>query len=116
MSNWKNIRLELASTAEFPRGSVSRGYLLRLPLNDSDLVDQPAFERKPHWATVRRYWSGEPDANGVLARSEGAWAMRLDGNLDRRLDLDDRPLRLGQRVYVADPGATPLPFRVASIR
>lgn len=115
MKYWKNIRLELGSTKEFPRGSVSRGYLIRLPLNDSDLVDPAGFDLSPHWATVRRYWSTEPDEAGFVIRDGAGWALRCNGKPDRVLELDCRPIRLGQQVAVIEPDGGALPFRVASI-
>jgi hypothetical protein len=116
MSNWKNIRLELARTKGFPAGSVSRGYLIRLPLNDDDLVDPNAFDLAPHKATVRRYWSTEPDEAGLILPVDGEWAMRCNGTADRRLQLDGRAIRLGQQISVAEANGTALPFRIASIR
>lgn len=116
MKNWKNIRLELGSTRDFPRGSVSRGYLIRLPLSDCDAVDPVGFESSPHLATVRRYWSTEPDEAGVVIRDGDRWALRCNGSPDRRLELDRRPIRLGQQVAVVEPDGATLPFRVASIR
>src|SRR5690349_8889466 len=58
---WRSIRLELASTGEFPGGSVSRTFLVNLPLDDHDAVDRAALARNPRRATVRRHWSTEPD-------------------------------------------------------
>lgn len=116
MKNWKNIRLELGSTTDFPRGSVSRGYLIRLPLGDSDAVDEAGFDLSPHWATVRRYWSTEPDESGFVIRDGDRWAMRCNGTVDRRLELDGRPIRLGQQISVVEANGATLPFRVASIR
>ena len=52
MHNWKSIRLEIAQSAEFPTGSVSRAYIVRLPLDDRDLVDEDALVKTPVW---RRY-------------------------------------------------------------
>src|SRR5205807_1664582 len=68
MDNWKNVRLELAPNEEFPVGSVSRAYLIRLPLDDSDLVDLSALEEYPHRAIVRRFWSNEPDETGLVGQ------------------------------------------------
>jgi hypothetical protein len=116
MTNWKSIRLELARTKEFPRGSVSRGYLLRLPLNDSDVIDPASFELSPHSATVRRYWSTEPDEAGMVIRLTDGWALRCDGKPDRLLEIDSRPIRLGQQLAVVDPDGATLPFKIASIR
>ena len=115
MSNWKKIRLELARTAEFPAGSVSRGYLIRLPLEDSDRVDRDAVADNPHRATVRRYWSTEPDEAGLVQEAGNRWAMRCDGSADRMLLLDNVPIRLGQLISVVEPSGETLPFRVASI-
>ena len=115
MSNWKNIRLELGRTSDFPGGSVSRAYLLRLPLDDNDLVDEQALQRSPHRATVRRYWSTEPDESGLVVRIDDGWAMDCNGSPVRTLGLDGRPIRLGEQIAVADLSGT-LPFRIAGIR
>lgn len=116
MNIWRNVRLELAKTKEFPAGSVSRGYIIRLPFDDEDLLDREAFERSPHRATVRRYWSTEPDEAGLLIAIEDGWAMRSNGRPQRMLQLHSRPIRLGQQVSVVDADGTSLPFRVAGIQ
>ena len=116
MSNWKNIRLELGRTNEFPAGSVSRAYVVRLPLDDNDLVDEAALQTSPHRATVRRYWSTEPDESGLVVRVEGGWTMHCNGSPVRMLDLDGRPIRLGQQIAVEEPSGVQLPFRIAGIR
>jgi hypothetical protein len=116
MTNWKNIRLELGHTNEFPGGSVGRAYLIRLPLDDDDLVDEKALQTSPHRATVRRYWSTEPDESGVVARTDGGWAMHCKGSPVRMLELDGRPIRLGQQIAIRGPGGVQLPFRIAGIR
>ena len=116
MSVWKNIRLELARTAQFPAGSVSRGYLIRLPLGDSDHVDRRTLQKTPHRATVRRYWSTEPDEAGVVEEVANEWALRCNGSVPRKLLVGDLPIRLGQLVSVVETNGETLPFRVASIR
>jgi hypothetical protein len=116
MSNWKDIRLELGRTNEFPAGSVSRAYRIRLPLDDNDLLDEKAIQASPHRATVHRYWSSEPDESGLVVRMDGAWAMQCNGSAVRMLELDGRPIRLGQQVAVEEPGGMLLPFRIAGIR
>lgn len=114
--NWKSIRLELGSTGEFPAGSVSRAYLLRLPLDASDVVDSATLARSAAKATVRRHWSAEADQRGVVVSSGSDWAMRCDEAVDRVLHLDGMPIRLGQQVSVVEPDGTTLPFKVASVR
>lgn len=114
--NWKSIRLELASTGEFPAGSVGRAYLIRLPLDERDKVDQAAFSRHPSRATVRRHWSTEADQRGVIVQADGRWAMRCDGTPERLLELNETGIRPGQQVSVVEPDGRTLPFRIASVR
>lgn len=113
---WKSIRLELGSTGEFPAGSVSRAFLLNLPLDDSDIVDAAVLARTPTKAIARRHWSTEPDERGQIVPSGSDWAIRCDGRPDRVLRLDGTPMRLGQQVSVVNPDGTVLPLKVASIR
>lgn len=113
--NWKSIRLELARTGEFPAGSVSRAYLLRLPLDDFDIVDRSAFQENPSRATVRRHWSTEPDERGAIIPSGSDWAMASEEKR-RLLKLDSQPVRIGRQVSVVEPDGTVLPFNVASVR
>jgi len=114
--NWKSIRLELGSTGEFPAGSVSRAYLLRLPLNDHDTVDCAAFSKEPFKATVRRHWSTDADQRGVIVPSGQEWAMRCDNKPERVLRLGGASLRRGQQVSVVESDGSVLPFKIASVR
>lgn len=116
MSNWKQVRLELAGTAEFPLGSVARAYLLRLPIADDDQVDVAAYRQNPTRAVVRRHWSSEPDQSGQLLEDRGDWIIRSVGNPDSRLALFGKPLRLGEQFPLRLNEGTILPLRVTSIR
>src|SRR5579864_8987303 len=89
--NWKSIRLELGSTGEFPAGSVSRAYLVRVPLDDSDMIDELALQESPNKAIVLRHWSTEPDEKGLIRRADGHWSMHCEGK-DRKLCVDSHPL------------------------
>jgi hypothetical protein len=113
--SWKSIRLELGRTEEFPAGSVSRAYLLRLPLDDEDRIDAEAFDRDPGKATVRRHWSMERDQRGHVQRAGADWVVRCDGKL-QTLGFESRPMRLGERIDLVDKDGGALPFRIASIR
>ena len=113
--SWKFIRLELASTGEFPAGSVGRAYLIRLPLDDRDHVDTVALDSTPHRATFRRHWSAEPDEHGQITQHGQQLQMGFNGST-RILRIDDRPVRLGEQVSVEDDDGAILPFRIASIR
>lgn len=114
--NWRSIRLELASTGQFPAGSVSRAYLLRLPLDERDGVDKAAFLDDPSRAIVRRHWSTEPDQRGIIVESGKDWGLCCDGKPERVLRLEGKPLRLGLKISMVEPDGTVLPFRIASIR
>lgn len=116
MQNWSKIRLELGRTPAFPAGSVSRGYLVQLPLDSAGRIDKAALVLKPHRATVRRYWSTDPDESGTVVPTEGGWVMHCGDGHDRRLLLDGQPIQLGEQVLVLERDGSSLPFRVASIR
>jgi hypothetical protein len=114
--NWRIVRLELGRTCDFPAGSVSRSFLINLPLDESDHVDTTAIERSPSRATVRRHWSTDPDERGTLVRAGEDWALKCKGRPDRLLQLDGTPIRLGRKVSVVEADGTVLPMTVASVR
>lgn len=115
---WKTIRLELARTPAYPGGSAGRAYLIRLPLDDSGLVDDAALSASPSEATVRRFWPSEADRDGLIERSGNGLAMRFNGRgRDPALALlEPGPLLLGAEVTITEPDGSRLPFRVASVR
>jgi hypothetical protein len=112
---WKSIRLELGSTEQFPSGSVSRAYLISLPLDEEDMIDGLAFDRAPHRATFRRHWSADPDESGHLTREGADWVLKCDGKC-RTLGFGSRPVRLGQQISLVEATGEVLPLRIASIR
>ena len=73
--SWKNVRLELAGTHDFPNGSAGRAYLLRLPLDERGLIDERLIVQFPQRATVRRHWPNEPERNGYLVRKPHGWSF-----------------------------------------
>lgn len=114
--NWKKIRLELARTDGFPRGSASRAYLLQLPMDDDGRIDCAGVEQHPSQATIRRFWPSQPDDFGRLVHDGGKWVVRWDGGSSGRVArLGAETLHLGEVVVLDDPQAGALPFRVASI-
>ena len=114
--NWKTVRLELARTRDFPAGSVSRGYLVRIPLKDTGSIDEASFAQTPQRATVRRVLSTEPDVNGRVVHADGHWALRCNGQPYRLLSGASDSFVLGHEVAVEGPDVSRLPFRVANIR
>jgi len=117
--NWKNIRLELARTKEFPEGSVSRAYMLRLPLDDDGLIDEATLRVLPARATVRRFWPNEADMGGYVIRTPRGWAFsyRIGDEDDEAIfHLESHPMRVGEYITLTEPDGRQLPFRVASVK
>lgn len=116
-AEWSLVRLEMGRTPEFPEGSASRAYLLRLPLNERALIDGVALARAPAMATVRRYWPNEPDQVGYVVRKGAGWAFSYamgDNDDEEVFHLESHPLRLGNYVTVTETDGRRYPFRVAA--
>lgn len=115
--NWKSIRLELGRTHDFPNGSASRAYLLRLPLAADGMIDQQAVEKRPEQATVRRMWPSQPDLSGHLIRLGERWAF-LAGRSGKQgvvySELEPEPISEGAMLTLRENGQA-LPFRVARL-
>lgn len=117
--NWKSIRLELARTPEFPNGSASRAYLLRLPLDEEGLIDEAVLKRSPARATVRRHWPNEPDLSGYVIRAGGGWAFSYrpgEDDDEQVFHLENHPIRIGEYLTLTEPDGERLPFRVTSLK
>jgi hypothetical protein len=121
---WKIVRLELASSWEFPRGSVGRSYLIRLPLNDDGAIDTDTLESQPTRATVRRYWPNQADMLGHLVRTPLGYAIRYEASR-RSTDEIGEPvlfqfgadaIKVGEQIFLAEPDGRQLNFRVASLQ
>lgn len=111
---WQSIRLELAETHDFPRGSASRVYLLRLPLDAEGTIDEGALTRLPARATVRRFWPSQADLSGRVVKTAQGWAFAY-GKGDPVIQPALPAFLSGADVLLAEPDGTPLPFRVARL-
>ena len=123
--NWRLIRLELASSWEFPRGSAGRSYLIRLPLTDNGAIDTETLEQQPARATVRRHWPNQADMLGYLVRTSMGYAIRYETNGHFVANDDDQPtlfqfgaeeVRIGEQIFLAEPDGSRLRFRIASLQ
>ena len=114
--DWKTIRLELGPTPDFPAGSVTRAYLVRLPLADNGEIDEIAVLGHPKRATVRRFWPCEPDRVGHVVRNDCGWAFRCSCSEEPDATMEGTRLRLGEQIFVTEGNGPQLPFRIASIR
>ena len=115
MPDWSLVRLELGRTPEFPEGSASRAYVLRLPLDANGLIDDAAIALRPAMATVRRFWPNEPDQQGYLVRKGPGWAFSYEpgeGDDENVFHLESHALRAGEYVTLTEPDGSRFPFRV----
>jgi hypothetical protein len=116
---WKAIRLELASSGDFPRGSASRSYLLRLPLQHDGSIDVGLLRKEPARATVRRYWPNEADMIGHVVHTPAGYAIRYEnGATDdvRLFGIAANAIRIGDEVRLTEIDGSEIPFRVASLQ
>lgn len=110
---WSSIRLELACSIPFPRGSAGRAYILCLPLGPDGRVAIQALRNWPFHASVRRFWPCEADLSGaILTGDDGLKFVYSDLAVSQRLD--DVFLR-GIRVPLREPDGGRLLFRVESM-
>ena len=127
---WKMIRLELASSWDFPRGSAGRSYLIRLPLTDDGAIDTAALESQPSRATVRRYWPNQADMLGHVVPTPTGYAIRyemngskLNGNAGSNGSHEPRlfqfgadALSIGREIYLTEPDGREMRFKIASMQ
>ena len=128
---WKVIRLELASSCQFPRGSAGRSYLVRLPLKEDGTIDTAALEAQPARATVRRYWPNEADMIGQLVYTPMGYAIQYEMNGSARSNGDSEAngldeLRLlqfgadaisvGEEIFLTEPDGHQVRYRVANLQ
>ncbi len=114
--SWKSVRLELARSPEFPRGSASRAFLLRLPLCGDGSIDAAALDKNVNQAIVRRFWASDADQAGKISRLDGEWLLICSraGASSTFVMQNDR-LVVDQNITIVGPDAVALPFRVVSI-
>ena len=125
------IRLELASSWQFPRGSAGRSYLIRLPLTADGAIDTAALESQPARATVRRYWPNEADMVGYLIHTPMGYAIRYEMNgTDRRsggsetnghgdpslFQFGADAIRMGEEIFLTEPDGHQVRYRVANLQ
>lgn len=115
---WKLIELELGRTPEFPEGSSSHSYLMRVPVTDEGLIDGAELKLHPELATVRRSFPAEQTRLGsVVATSRGFGFSYAPGEDDDEMivHLDNHRLEVGNYVTIVETDGERLPFKVASV-
>jgi hypothetical protein len=117
--NWNNIRLELARTAQFPRGSPHRCYLLHLPLEAGGLIDEALVRAYPMRATVRRFWPSQPDLRGNVIKTPDGWAFRYESRAEGDetvFSFDTHPIQVGECIIVTEPDGERIPLWVTNVQ
>ena len=106
MSRWTLVRLELGNCSNFPKGSASRAYVLRVPLGEGGVIDEAAVAAWPARATVRRFWPNEPDRHGYLFRDGEGWAFSCKTSEDHDeglYRLEAQSLLQREHVAITEP-------------
>ncbi len=117
--SWNNIRLELACSSQFPKGSPHRCYLFHLPLKASGLIDEEMIRASPRGATVRRFWPSQPDLRAYVVKRPEGWAFDYDSREDGDesvFHLDNDPIRVGELLTLMEPDGKRLSFTVTDIQ
>lgn len=118
MVPWKKIRLELGPTVDQPLGSVSRAYLLQLPLRPSGHIDPVEVQTYPLRATARRYRASEADRSGYVVPARERWLCVHTPAADAAnvfASFKDCALAIGGTVAILEGGRVELPFLVNAI-
>ncbi len=115
MSKWHIIKLELARTDEFPTGSPSRSYLIRLPLDDNGVIDEFARKADPGRATVRRFWPKEADQTGYVLRAKNGWVFSYaigEDDDESIFHLENHHIRQDEYLTLTEPDGSQHTYRV----
>jgi hypothetical protein len=92
------IRIEMARSREYPEGSALHGYEFVAPLNSLGQIDVDAWHHQRAKCRVKRFWEGEADEIGHLARKPGgSWVFHYDIHGD--INDDESGYRLGNHVF-----------------
>lgn len=113
----KTIRLELARTPEFPTRSAAHAYVLRLPIDDGDLIERSTMKHPSESPIVRQLWPNEHVRTGVVIGQRAGWTFSYEvGDADDEgiWHLEHHPIRLGEYLTITKADGEQLPFKVVS--
>jgi len=118
MSTWQIVKLELARTDEFPSGSASRSYLIRIPLDANGLIDEDALSANPGRATIRRFWPNETDQSGYILKAKNGWVFSYavgEDDDENLFHLENHPIRQEEYLTVTELDGDRLPYRIVAV-
>jgi len=121
---FKRIRLNLARSKEFPKGSPRHGYEFVAPLDAKGHIDAALWKQHRDNCRVRRFWEGEEDEHGFLVHrpggpEHGRWVF----DYDPAAEADDESgyrfgahaFRPGEYVSIRDEDGEMHTFQVAAV-
>lgn len=113
----RRVRLELARCHEFPEGSKSHGYELRLPLTRGGKLDRDLWHEHREECGFRRFW-GHGEEHGRLNHTHRGWA--LDFGRDETADEiifhgDTHRFAEGEYVSITERDGITRAFRVTAV-
>lgn len=114
MPQWKIVKLELAPTSDYPKGSPAMAFLLRVPLTQAGMIDESALAAEPRSAFVRRFWLNEPDCSGVVRPNSRGWIFDFPAG-ERNAHLGRTPIVPNAVLELTQMDGAQLQFRVVSI-
>lgn len=118
MSTWSIVKLELGRTDEFPSGSASRSYIIRIPLSEHGWIDEAAHQAYPVRATIRRFWPNQPDQSGYVVKAKKGWVFSYavgEDDDESLFHMEDRSIKIGEYLTVTEPNGDRLPYRVVGV-
>jgi hypothetical protein len=97
----KRIRLELARSKEFPRGSAHHGYEFVAPIDSKGHIDPQLWQKYRQHCGVRRFWNGADEEIGRLMHKPGGaeharWVFDYDPG---STDDDEAGYRFGAHAF-----------------
>ncbi len=96
----KRIRLNLARSKEFPRGSERHGYEFVAPLDAAGRIDAHLWQKYREHCGVRRFWADEEETGRLVHRPGGREHARWVFDYDEATEFDDEAgYRFGSHVF-----------------
>jgi hypothetical protein len=110
------VRLELARCREFPEGSKTHGYALRLPLDTEGRLSSGNWARQRHDAGFTRFW-GEDTERGRLVHGRHGWGLAFDDDdeVEPIFRSTDHRFSAGEYISITERDGMTRTFRVVSV-
>jgi len=121
--SFRHIRLELARSKDFPRGSTAHGYEFVAPLDGKAHLDPALWSKHRSRCLVRRFW-GEAEESGHLVHKPGGaehalWAFDYSAAAPHGEETGYRfgahAFRAGEYVSIGDDAGETHTFRVVAV-